>query len=185
MIRHLLFDLDGTLADTAAANFAAYREAFAARGLVLREADHEGFVGLPLKVFARRLDPQLTDADVRALSDAKALIYPRCMGLVRPNTALLAFARAQARRQSLAVVTTARRENAEAVLACIGASDLFPVRVFGDDVSEMKPSPEAYLLCLERLGAKASECLAFEDSPAGVAAAEAAGIAVVTVGLDA
>ena len=59
MIRHLLFDLDGTLADTAAANFAAYREAFAARGLVLCEADHDSFVGLPLKVFARRLDPQL------------------------------------------------------------------------------------------------------------------------------
>lgn len=57
----------------------------------------------------------------------------------------------------------------------------FATVVTGDQVNDGKPHPEAYLTAIERLGAEASYCVAIEDSPTGVASAEAAGAIVVAV----
>jgi beta-phosphoglucomutase-like phosphatase (HAD superfamily) len=57
----------------------------------------------------------------------------------------------------------------------------FATLVTGDQVSDGKPHPEAYLLAAERLGAEPARCVAIEDSPTGIAAAEAAGCVVVAV----
>jgi beta-phosphoglucomutase-like phosphatase (HAD superfamily) len=57
----------------------------------------------------------------------------------------------------------------------------FPVTVCGDDVSRSKPDPEPYLLAAEKVGADPRHCVALEDSPNGVAAAEAAGCVTVAV----
>ena len=57
----------------------------------------------------------------------------------------------------------------------------FPVTVCGDDVSHSKPDPEPYLLAAAKVGADPRQCVALEDSPNGVAAAEAAGCVTVAV----
>lgn len=57
----------------------------------------------------------------------------------------------------------------------------FPVTVCGDDVSRSKPDPEPYLLAAAKVGAAPRQCVALEDSPNGVAAAEAAGCLTVAV----
>jgi mannitol-1-/sugar-/sorbitol-6-phosphatase len=79
-----------------------------------------------------------------------------------------------------AIVTSATRALFERRIAAAG---LVPpaVVVTGDDVANGKPAPDCFLLGAERLGVKPEECLVFEDAPAGVAAAEAAGMAVVVV----
>jgi sugar-phosphatase len=56
-----------------------------------------------------------------------------------------------------------------------------PLMVTAEDITRGKPAPDGFLLAAERLGVSASECLVFEDAPAGIAAAEAAGSAVVVV----
>lgn len=78
------------------------------------------------------------------------------------------------------VVTSAPRELAVRRIEAVG----LPVpetMVAGEDVSRGKPSPEGFLLAASRLGVAASRCLAFEDAPAGIAAAEAAGCTVAVI----
>ncbi len=79
-----------------------------------------------------------------------------------------------------AVVTSAPRALATARLAA-AALPVPPVIVTANDVANGKPAPDCYLLAAKRLGTRAADCLIFEDSPAGIASAEAAGADVVVV----
>ncbi len=78
-----------------------------------------------------------------------------------------------------ALVTSSERQIMTAVLSRIGVS--FPVTVCAGDVSAAKPDPQPYLLAAARLGAAPACCVALEDSPNGVAAAEAAGCRLIAV----
>jgi sugar-phosphatase len=79
-----------------------------------------------------------------------------------------------------AIVTSAPRALAKVRLAAAGIP-LPPLLVSAEDAVNGKPAPDCFLLAAERLGVAASECLVFEDAPAGIAAAEAAGCGVVVV----
>ena len=79
-----------------------------------------------------------------------------------------------------AVVTSAPRELAARRIAAAGLP-LPPLLVTADDVAHGKPAPDCFLLAASRLGARASDCLVFEDAPAGIAAAEAAGARVLVI----
>ena len=79
-----------------------------------------------------------------------------------------------------AVVTSAPRALAEIRLKAAGLP-LPPLLITAEDVANGKPAPDCFLLAAERLGVAASECLVFEDAPAGIAAGVAAGATVVVV----
>lgn len=79
-----------------------------------------------------------------------------------------------------AVVTSASRALATARLAAAGLS-VPTVMVTAEDVERGKPAPDGYRLAARRLGVAADECLVFEDAPAGIAAGEAAGAAVLVI----
>jgi HAD superfamily hydrolase (TIGR01509 family) len=78
-----------------------------------------------------------------------------------------------------ALVTSAEREIMDAALAVIGVQ--FPATVCAADVTRKKPDPEPYLRAAALLGAAPERCVALEDSPTGLAAAHAAGCAVIAV----
>lgn len=80
----------------------------------------------------------------------------------------------------MALVTMSYR-NLAGVVAAQAPGDPFEVLVCGDDVRRGKPDPEAYLTAAERLGVEPARCVAIEDSPSGIAAAEAAGCVVIAV----
>ena len=79
-----------------------------------------------------------------------------------------------------AVVTSAPRELASRRIAAAGLPTP-PLLVSADDVAHGKPAPDCFLLAASRLGVRASDCLVFEDAPAGIAAAEAAGAGVLVI----
>ena len=88
----------------------------------------------------------------------------------------------------LAIVSGAMRSEIELVLNRASLAPHFPVIVAGDDITTSKPEPDGYLLAVERLNQEypdlqlqPSECLAIEDTPAGIQAAKRAGISVVGV----
>ncbi len=92
------------------------------------------------------------------------------------------ISRARAAGLRLAVATTTSPANVEALCqACWGQSAraVFEVIAAGDEVAAKKPAPDVYLLALARLGLRADQALAFEDSRNGVLAAQAAGLRVV------
>ena len=79
-----------------------------------------------------------------------------------------------------AIVTSAPRALAKVRLAAAGLP-LPAVLVTAEDVERGKPAPDCFLLAAERLGHRIEDCLVFEDAPAGIAAAEAAGVKVVVI----
>jgi len=171
----LLLDLDGTLVDSEPVHRAAYDAFLAQRGWTV--PDLGIFTGRRAEdVFAvepgpwSEHDPHDLAAEVREQipDDATPEPVPGAAELVR--AASLAGV-------PVAVVTSARPEwVALAVGEGLGVLEHVAVVVTAHDVTEGKPDPAGFLLACERLGVPASDCLAAEDSPAGIRAAAAAGV---------
>jgi len=198
MLRALIWDVDGTLAETEHdGHRVAFNQAFADEGLpwhwdepVYRELLATTGGKERLLAWWQRVDPATAAAPETATRIARlhALKTAHYVSLVehgvvalRPGVArLLAEARAQG--LTLAIATTTTLANVDALLraalglgspawfACIGAGDVVPNK---------KPAPDIYLWVLQRLGLPATDCLAIEDSAPGVMAAQAAGMAVL------
>jgi sugar-phosphatase len=174
--RALLFDLDGTLVDSAAA-IERHTRAWAARCHL--DGDHV----LELSHGRRDTDLVALLAPTRRHDEELAWLHDiscrdtRGIGPIPGAASLLA----RLAPEDWAVVTSGAREVAMARLAAAGLP-VPRVLVTSEDVVEGKPAPEGYLLAAHRLGVPPAQCLAFEDADVGVAAAQAAGVAVVRVG---
>ncbi len=176
-INGLLVDMDGTLVDTATANYEAYAAALRAGGVsVAREAFDEVALGRNWRQFLPALlGAAGSDADPAAVAAHKAEIYPSKIPLTLVNKALVALLRTGRPRWRTALVTTASSPNVTAVLRYHQLEDLFDTIVTGSEVTRHKPDPEAYHLAAARLNLSPAECLVVEDSDIGVASAAAFG----------
>ena len=178
----LLFDLDGTLVDTHEANYLAYRDAFRDSGHELTRAAFAPTWGQDSRDFIPALIPGIDPGGVQAIRAAKSLAYLNYLDVTVPNAPLIGFLRASRGLQRSALVTTAKADNGTAILERHDLTELFDVTVFGNELENSKPHPEAYRKALSRLGVAPEHALAFEDSDAGAASAAAAGIRVLRVG---
>jgi beta-phosphoglucomutase len=182
-IRALLFDLDGTLIDSAAANHSAYSQALLEFGVrVEPEEVARAAAGRQWRDFL----PDLlrgngVECDPAAIARRKGELYREMLDELRVNSPLLSFAASVRPGMRTVLVTTASGESVRAILRRRDFGHVFDLVITGDDVTRHKPDPEAYLLAMARLQVEPGECLAFEDSDVGVASAEAADIAVVRV----
>jgi beta-phosphoglucomutase len=182
-IKAFLFDLDGTLANTAIVNAKAYAAALAEVGVHI---DVMQFAKITSGKNWRQFLPELLGSagipvEPSVIVERKNFLYAEMIGDVIINTPLIQLLKSFSPQTRSALVTTASRVNARAVLEYHGLRCLFDVIVTGDDVTHHKPDPEAYLLAIERLNLSPDECLAFEDSEVGIASAGAAGISVVRI----
>lgn len=175
MTAALLFDLDGTLIDTDPIHAAVFIKMFAARGRIIDTAFYMANIHgrMNEEIFAEHIPGE----DPHALSQSKEHAFRARLGETMPSTpglqALLALAADRA--IATAVVTNAPRENAEAMLISLGLIEAFDTLVIGDECTAGKPDPAPYAEAMRRLGAEPEHCIAFEDSPAGLASARAAG----------
>ena len=180
-IKLLITDFDGTLVNTFASNYAAYRQAFAEVGLSLTESQYRDAFGLRFDKFMAQMG--IEDRGIAAkIRELKGVYYPNYFDRLVVNRPLLEMLRAFRRSGGrTAIASTARRVNLENALSYIGAKQDFDLILAGEDVSEGKPSPEIYLTVLERMGVASEEALVFEDSEVGFTAAESAGIRYVKI----
>src|ERR1700722_13929549 len=177
----LLFDLDGTLVDTANANYAAYAAALREAGVAIgREPFDRAATGRHWRQFLPGLIGA-ADADPARVAARKREIYPAMAAHTRLNHGLAELAASLRSRLKLGLVTSASRTRAEAVLNAHGLASLFATVVTGDDVAEPKPAPDAYLLAAARLGVNPAQCLALEDSETGLESASRAGMRTLRV----
>lgn len=185
----LLFDLDGTLTDTDALHYEAYRILLAPLGKAVSHETYKArIMGAANEAIMAWLFPDDPIARHRALAEEKERLFRSLAGRMQPLAGLIdLLGWADSNEIKTAVVTNAPRANAELMLAALGLSDRLPVVVIADELARGKPDPLPYLTALERLGATAEAALAFEDSRSGVQAATAAGVETVgmTTGLDA
>ncbi len=195
--RALLFDVDGTLAETERdGHLPAFNGAFEALGLPWRwdEARYAELLHVSggrerlLHDMATRADappPAERDALARTLHQRKNAIYAERVrdGAValRGGVAAL-WQECRERGLALGITTTTSRSNLEALLGAQLGTDWgrgFDVVLCGEDVALKKPDPEVYRAAVQALGLAPHEAVALEDSPAGVAAARGAGVPVV------
>ncbi|RJE85309.1 HAD-IA family hydrolase [Paracoccus onubensis] len=189
-LRALIFDVDGTLAETEEAHRHAFNEAFATAGLDWHwsVADYTRLLGTTGgKERIRRYRDEIgatlpLDDQIAALHSDKTARYARSLQggalELRPGIRDLIDTGRKAGLK-IAVATTTNRRNVEALcLNCwrTSAELLFDAIAAGDEVAEKKPSPDVYLLALARLGVEATQAIAFEDSLPGLDAALAAGL---------
>jgi HAD superfamily hydrolase (TIGR01509 family) len=182
-LQAVMFDMDGLLVDTEPLWFEVESSVMARLGGDWGPGDQQELVGGSLE---RTLDYLLARA-TRPRSRATVAEW-MVGGMVelldgRPITALPGALRLLSEVAAAgvphALVTSSERVIMDGVLRQLGVH--FPVTVCGEDVAATKPDPEPYLLAAARLGADPRRCAALEDSPNGVAAAEAAGFLTVAV----
>ncbi|AOX47378.1 hypothetical protein BJP65_11800 [Microbacterium sp. BH-3-3-3] len=170
----VLFDLDGTLVDSTASVVRSWRR-FAEHFDVSMEALHANH-GQPARTLVGHLLP--ADRHAEALAHVTDLEVTDAVGLLPIRGADAFFTSVPAERR--AIVTSGSVPIATARLAASGY-DRPDVFVTVDDVENGKPHPEPFLTAAARLGVDPARCLVVEDAPAGIAAARAAGCAVLAL----
>ncbi len=182
-VRALLFDMDGTLAATDHLHADIFAEVLAPHGFTV-DADFyaQKIAGRTNRLIFQELFPGISDADADAMSEAKEAAFRAAHPQLTPLPGLIDFiAAARAKDLSIALVTNAPRANADHVLAALDLRPHFAEIISVDAVLRGKPHPDPYLEALQRFGLSPQQAIAFEDSPTGLRAALAAGIA--TAGL--
>lgn len=195
MLRAVIFDCDGVLADSEPAHLRAFQRVLAEEGVPLtREAyyarylamDDRGCFTAVLRDAGREPDPALVEALVRR--KAKAYLEGTAAG-IDPIPGAADLARALGARLPCAVASGALRHEVQRILEAMGLGGVFRTVVTAEDVSRGKPDPESYLTALtginEVVGASVPiapcETLVIEDSRHGIAAARAAGMRCLAV----
>jgi HAD superfamily hydrolase (TIGR01509 family) len=182
----VLWDLDGTLADTMTSHFRAWREVLAGEGYTLSwETFAASFGQRNDTALCSMLGTELPTGDIERISCIKeerfrALVREEGLDLLPGVTARLRASQNAGWRQAL--VTSAPRANAETMLGVLGVAEFFAVVVTGDDVALGKPHPEPFLMAADALKVPPSRCLVVEDSPSGIEAARRAGMRSIAVG---
>jgi HAD superfamily hydrolase (TIGR01509 family) len=181
----VLWDLDGTLIDSAEQHYAAWRDTLAERG---REHSREEFA----RFFGRRNDVilgemfghDLPPEEAARIADDKEERY---RGLVRAGgleplpgvMAWLSRLKEQGFRQALA--TMAPAANVEVVVEVLGLHDLLDATAAAEDVASGKPAPDIFLEAARRIAVPPERCVVVEDAPAGLEGARRAGMRSVGV----
>jgi HAD superfamily hydrolase (TIGR01509 family) len=180
----LLFDIDGTLADTDALHLQAFNQIFGPHGHVFdRARASKELMGFSNASIGERFLPDEPPQRRLAIMDEKEAAFRKLVdGKIKPLPGLMPLlARADRAGVPMVAVTNAPRLNAEMLLAGLGISDRFKRVVIGDELSHGKPHPMPYLEGLRAVNAAAKFSVAFEDSRSGVQAASAAGIATIGI----
>lgn len=183
-MKAVLFDLDGTLADTERQCAESIARALAAVGRVVTDEEREFVIGrgwgdIDARLRAAGNVPLSRDELIRRAAQEREQIVAEQGLKVLPGAVELL--RAAAGQLPTTVVSGSSRGEIAACLEHLGVASLIPRYVGAEDVTHGKPSPEGYLLGAKLLGVSPSQCLCIEDSHAGIAAGLAAGMVVLAV----
>lgn len=179
----LVFDMDGTLADTMPTHFVAWTRSMQAHGIDFPEDRFYALGGVPANVIIRQLaDEQgVVVSDVDAIAEEKEALFLDLLGEVQPVLPVREIAEAHKDLMPMGVATGSPTWAAEKILKALGIRDWFRAVVGADCIENPKPAPDAYLEAARRIGADPARCHAFEDTELGVFAAQRAGMDVINI----
>ncbi len=181
-IKGLIFDLDGTIADTMPIHYTAWRNAAARYGIDFSVELFGQLAGIPLYKTVEKLNELFNkNIDPREMGDAKEAEYEASMHLAQPIEPVMDVIRQYHGKLPMAVGTGGCRYLSQKAMQIVGVDQYINHLVSADDVSQHKPHPETFLKCAELMGVEPKDCLVFEDGILGIQAAEAAGMQVVNV----
>lgn len=185
-LRAVLWDLDGTLVDSADYHWQAWLAVLALEGVTLGRGDFDATFGQRNDaILSRWLGPDAAPGRVARVGAAKEAEYRRLMragGLVALPGAAAWTERLRLGAWKQAIASSAPGANVSAVLDALGWHGRFDALVAAEDVAAGKPDPEVFLLAAARVGVPPSRCIVVEDAAAGIEAARRAGMRSIGVG---
>jgi HAD superfamily hydrolase (TIGR01509 family) len=195
MLRALIFDVDGTLAETEEIHRNCFNAAFKSAGFAWHW-DKQRYAHLLTttggkerisRFITEQGESLLSTEEIAGLHLTKNRFYAETLAsgrlALRPGVARV-IEEAKAAGLKIGIATTTSRSNLLALLQCCFGHDheaIFDATVCGEDVQRKKPDSEVYTLCLNRLDVESSAALAFEDSGVGLSAARAADIRTIVI----
>lgn len=178
----LVFDCDGTIADTMPLHFEAWTIALAEHAVEFPEAMFYEFAGMPSAKIVQRLNERHGHSmPVEETAERKERLYAERIPKVQPIEPVVSIAREYRGKLPMAVATGGTRAICQKTLRALGVLDWFDALVTADDVEHGKPAPDIFLEAARRLNVASDRCVAFEDADLGLQAARAAGMHVIDV----
>jgi HAD superfamily hydrolase (TIGR01509 family) len=178
----LIFDCDGTLADTMPLHWKAWQTVTQRHGIHFTEDRFYTLGGVPSRDILQTLrQEQGLSIDPLAVAKEKENAYLQWLSQVGPIEAVAAIARDHAGKVPMAVASGGTRRVIEQVLIHVGLRELFAAVVTSEDVVNQKPAPDIFVEAARRLGVLPQFCRAYEDTDLGLQAIRAAGMEAVDV----
>jgi len=178
----LIFDLDGTLADTMPIHFMAYKNAVAKFGVDFTPELFATMAGIPVYGTVEKINQIFgTNIDPIELGDIKEAEFEKNMHLTPEIKIVTDLVRKYHGKIPMAVGTGGSRRLSLKTLRNIGLENYIDILVTSEDVSNFKPHPETFLKCAALMGVNPADCEVFEDSLLGIQAATTAGMMSVDV----
>ena len=178
----LIFDCDGTLADSMPLHDEAWQRAMAELGGAFPAAESREFAGVPTRRIFELLNQRHGyGIDPDHGNELKEAHYATLLDQVEPIEEVTAVVAEYRGRLPMAVASGGERPVVESTLRRIGLADAFDTLVTATEIPHGKPAPDIFLEAARRLGAAPSACLVFEDADAGLEAARRAGMRAIDV----
>ena len=184
--RALIFDCDGTLADTMPIHYRAWTQILHPRGIPFDERRFYQLGGMPtakiIRVLSEETGIPVTDAEIETLVHVKESIFLTLLHEVTALDSVVGIAERYRGRLPMAVASGGYRAIVQQTLQAIGIHDWFDALVCAEDTARHKPEPDVFLEAAARLGnIPASACVVFEDTDIGLEAARRAGMQGIDV----
>jgi HAD superfamily hydrolase (TIGR01509 family) len=179
----LIFDFDGTIADTSPLHAAAFKSVLSPLGLDLPYSSIAGMKTADAMVFcAATCRKVLTTKELNNMVVVKQrLVREMIQKQLLPLPGVDRFLRWARQHHRLSMATSGSRRTVELALEQLGYAGWFDPLVCSDDVERSKPSPDLFLKVLEHTKCRSNQALVFEDSEVGIMAAKNAGIAYLKI----
>lgn len=187
-IKAALFDLDGVLVDTAKYHYLAWKRLADELGFEFTKEDNEALKGVSrmksLEILLSVGNLFFDDSAKEVLATKKNNWYVEYLQNIDESEMLPNVENTLKHLRSLGIKTAigSASKNTSLILERTGLAKYFDVVVDGNDVSKAKPDPEVFVLGAKRLGFAPEECMVFEDSLAGIQAANTAGMFSIYLG---
>lgn len=183
-IRAVIWDMDGVIVDTGPYHYRAWRQVFGERGIEFTESEFQTHFGQRNDTIIRSaLGQKTTLEDIKTIACQKEEIFRK---IARENLRALpgAVELIKSLREhdfKIGLASSAPYENIWLVLEGLRIKEYFDAIVSGHEVTEGKPSPQAFLLAASKLGVAPAGCVVVEDAVAGVAGCKRAGMRCLAV----
>lgn len=178
----LIFDLDGTLADTMPVHFWAYKNILVEYGIDFTPELFGTLAGIPAVGTIERLNEIFgTTMDPEKVGHFKEAEYEKIMHKMKPIEPVVKLAKDYAGKLPMAVGTGGYHRLAWKTMEILELDKYFDILVSADDVTNPKPHPETFLKCAEKMGVDPQFCEVFEDGEPGMQAARAGGMMATLV----
>ncbi len=178
----LIFDLDGTLADTMPVHFWAYKNILRDFGIDFTPEIFARLAGIPAVGTIEKLNEMFgTNMNAEEVGHFKEAEYEKIMHKMKPIVPVVELAKKYHGILPMAVGTGGYKRLAWKTMEICGLDKYFDILVSTEDVAKPKPFPDTFLKCAELMGVSPLVCEVFEDAQLGIQAAKAGGMMATLV----